>query len=364
MEGPRQLHSHEFNELVQFLSTHLREEHGWTIADEYPLAVHSDNLNNVLVIKDETGLLSAAVMKPMVVKSPLGIFKVAAIGNVVTKPEHRNQGLSNQILTHALNAAKDRGCDFAILWTNLFDFYRKLGFELAGTEVALHIPESFKAPLAGDLKFMDTQKVDPQAILKLYSQHLTGSVRTVDEIRHYLKIPNSQVYTAWDGNNQLQAYAVVGKGADLDGYIHEWGGGVSKVMALVQFAIEKQKRSLNLITPPQCVNLIRQFEAHGASSHLGVLGMVKILNMGPLLTKLKRHIRNTGVQGLALEMREGKYYFGYKQEIFSTDSETDMVRLIFGPTRASQLHDFDPETATAFEAIFPIPMWIWGWDSV
>lgn len=364
MEGPRQLHNHEFGELVKFLSTHLREKQTWTIADEYPIAVHTDNLNNVLVIRGPEGLLSAAVMRPMVVKTPIGIFKAAAIGNVVTRPENRNQGLSSQILSHAIAAARARGCDFAILWTNLFDFYRKLGFELAGTEVALHIPENFKAPPAADLKFMDTNRVDPQALLRLYSQHPTGTVRTIDEVRKYLNIPNSRVYTAWDGHNQLQAYAVIGKGADLDGYIHEWGGGVSKVMPLVQFAIEQQKRPLNLITPPQCQNLIRQLEAQGATTHQGVLGMIKILNMGPMLTKIKRYARHMGLQDLILEQRDGRAYFGFRHEIFSTDSETDMVRLLFGPTRASQLHDFDAATAGAFETIFPIPMWIWGWDSV
>ena len=110
MEGPRPLHEHELGDLVQFLSSHLRPNNSWTIAEEYPLAIHNDNLNNVRVIKDETGFLSAAIMKPLVLKSPAGVFKAAAIGSVVTSPDHRNQGLSQKILEACLESARAHGC--------------------------------------------------------------------------------------------------------------------------------------------------------------------------------------------------------------------------------------------------------------
>src|SRR3954471_16374926 len=83
MEGPRPLFDHELGAFVDFLSTNLRPNHGWSIAEEYPLAIQETNLNNVRVIKDEKGgFISAAVMKPLIIKSPAGLFKVAAIGSV------------------------------------------------------------------------------------------------------------------------------------------------------------------------------------------------------------------------------------------------------------------------------------------
>jgi len=364
MEGPRPLFEHELTDLIRFLSTHLRPGKEWSIADEYPLAIHDSNLNNVRVIRDQNDFLSAAVMKPLVIKSPVGIFKVAAIGSVVTNPEHRNQGLSKQVLEDCIDSARKHGCDFAILWTDLFDFYRKLGFELAGSEVSLAIPESFKCTDVPGLRFMNTNKIDPEALLRLYSQHTTGSVRTVDEVRRLLQIPNSRVFTAWNEQNKLVAYAVEGKGADLEGYIHEWGGGVSKLMPLLKYAIAQRKRSLTLIAPTHSANLIRQLKEAGAQDHTGVLGMVKLLNPSGFMAKIKRYVRSMGVEDLVLEPREGKYYLGYKSEIFSTDNESDIVRLVFGPLKASQLHPFDEETSAVFEKLFPIAMWIWGWDSV
>lgn len=364
MEGPRPLHEHEMGDFVQFLSTQLRAEQGWSIAEEYPLAIHFSNLNNVRVIRDaDGGFLSAAVMKPLVIKSPAGLFKAAAIGSVVTSPDHRNKGLSTQVLQACIEAGRAHGCDFAILWTNLYDFYRKIGFELGGIEVSLSVPENIKAE-SSDLRFMQGNRVDPEAILRVYSQHTTGSVRTAEDIRKFLQIPNSRVYTAWDSENRLQAYAVEGKGADLDGYIHEWGGGVSKLLPLLQFAVKSSKRPLTLISPAHAQNFVRQLKEAGAVEHSGVLGMIKVLNAPNFLMKIKKYARAMGVEDTVLEPRDGQFYLGHKQEIFRTDAESDLVRLIFGPLKASQLHPFDKETAQVFESIFPIPMWVWGWDSV
>lgn len=365
MEGPRPLFDHELPEFVDFLSTHLRPSQAWSIADEYPLAIQDANLNNVRVIKDANNFLSAAVMKPLVIKSPAGLFKVAAIGSVVTAPEHRNRGFSRQVLEGCLNAGRAHGCDFAILWTNLFDFYRKLGFELAGTEISLQIPKGFKSTEpAPKLRFLQSNKVDAEAILRLYAQHTTGSIRTVEDVRKFLAIPNSRVYTAWDEFGKLQAYAVEGKGADLDAHIHEWGGGVSKILPLLSFAVQESGRPLTLISPIHSANLIRKLVDAGGKEHSGVLGMVKMLNPAGFLTKIKKYTRAMGAEDLVLEAREGRFYFGHKQEIFSTDTDSDLVRVIFGPLKASQLKVFDPATAEAFEKLFPIAMWIWGWDSV
>lgn len=364
MEGPRPLHEHELGGLIKFLSDHLRPQQGWSIADEYPLAIQNENLNNVRVITDNGNFLSAAVMRPLVIKSPAGLFKAAAIGSVVTNPANRNQGLSRQVMDDCLKEAAAHGCDFAILWTNLFDFYRKFGFELAGTEISLDIPSNIKIPEAPELRYLQSNRIEADALLRLYNQHTTGTIRTADDIRKFLQIPNSHVYTAWDNDNRLQAYAIEGKGADLEGYIHEWGGGVSKLLPLLKFAVQQRRRPLTLIAPSHSNNLIRQLTALGAKEHSGILGMIKILNPPNFLLKIKKFVRAMGVDDIVLEPREGNYYLGYRQEIFRTDIEADLVRLIFGPLKASDLKAFDAATAAAFEKVFPINMWIWGWDSV
>lgn len=363
MDGPRPPSDHEIGTVVKFLDENLRPKEKWSITSEYPIAFSEANRNNIRIITENEKVLSHAVIRPMILKTPAGLFKVAGLGSVVTSSEHRNQGLSSKIIDSCLDAARSHGCDFAILWTNLYDFYRKMGFELAGTELSVLFDRNVKIE-ATNLKMMESNKIAPDAIHRLYSQHTVTSLRTVEETRKYLQIPNMRVYTAWDQNGILKAYAIEGKGADLDGYIHEWGGGVSSLMALFSHIRKSQNRPITIIVPRHSQNLIRTMSEQGLKLNDGFLGMVKILNPQNLFSKIKRHARAMGVNDLVLEMQGDKYYIGAGPNVFMTDSERDVVKLIFGPLKAREIHDFGPETAEAMEEVLPIPMWVWGWDSI
>ncbi|MCM2281528.1 MAG: GNAT family N-acetyltransferase [Bdellovibrionaceae bacterium] len=363
MDGPRAPHETEFPSVVQFLDKNLRPESDWSIQAEYPVAISQQNIGNIRIIKDHDEVLSHAVMRPLIIKSPIGLFKVAGIGSVVTSSEHRNRGLSRTIIENCLQAAQAHGCDFAILWTNLYDFYRKMGFELAGSEVSVVIEKELGIPTHG-LRILETPKVAADAIHRLYTQHTVVSLRTLNETQQYLQIPNTRVYTAWDASGTLQAYAIEGKGADLNGYIHEWGGQVPALLALFAHIRKAQNRAVTAIIPAHSQNLLRQLKTHSVIVNDGFLGMVKILNHVNLYSKINRHARALGIQDLVLERRDGATLMGVGANIFKTDADADVIRLIFGPYKASQIHDFDPKTREALEKVLPVPMWIWGWDSI
>jgi predicted N-acetyltransferase YhbS len=368
MAGPRAPHEVEYSDLIRFLDENLRPDQQWSIRDEYPMALSQNNLQNMRVIFDETAetktVLSHAVIRPLLVRSPIGIFKVAAIGSVVTDTAYRNKGLSAQIIEECLSSARAQDCDFAILWTNLYDFYRKFGFELAGTEVSFRLNGTFPKENQ-NLKFLKTNKIDPAAVYRVFGTHSVTSVRTLDEIRRYLEIPNSRVYSAWDQQGQLQAYAIEGKGADLQGYIHEWGGAVPKVLALLDYIQGQSEKEHTVIVPGHAQNLRRQLTDLGHTSHAGFLGMIKILQPSNLFGKIIRQARTDfGINDLRLELKDGAYYIGIKDSLFKTNSEADIVRLVFGPQKPSDLHGFDPSTLSALENLLPIKMWLWGWDSI
>lgn len=363
MEGPRAPLENEFPGIVRFLDSNLRPEQDWSITSEYPLAFSPANLNNIRIIKENDEVLAHAVMRPVIIKTPAGLFKAGALGSVVTSEDHRNQGLSTKTLESCLEAARGHGCDFAILWTNLYDFYRRLGFELAGTELSVVIDRDIVAPAQG-LRFLDSSKVAADAIHRLYSQHTVTSLRTLEDTRRYLQIPNTRVYTAWDDKNMLKAYAIEGKGADLNGYIHEWGGGVSSLLPLFNHVRQIQQRPITAIIPRHSGNLVRALTAQNFVINEGFLGMIKLLNPTNLFGKIKRHARGLGIADLVLEKQGEKFYLGTDAGIFMTDSEQDIVKLVFGPWKASQLHDFEPAVLESLEKVLPVPMWIWGWDSI
>ncbi|MCB0357116.1 MAG: GNAT family N-acetyltransferase [Bdellovibrionales bacterium] len=363
MGTPRAPQTDEYNKVIDFLNHNLRSKEGWSIVNEYPLALDNSNLHNIRIIEKDGKIVSHAVIKNLLIKTPIAIFRVAAIGSVVTSPEFRQQGYSQLIVKDCLKLAHDQGADIAILWTDIYDFYRKFGFELAGSETAL----IFNSPLNSEisnLRYLQSNKVDPHALLRLYSQHSVGSLRNASDIDRYLKIPNSHLYTAWDSENQLQAYAVEGRGADLSNYLHEWGGSVSKLLALIGEIYKQKNEAITLITPSHSITLIRRAKEKGALINEGYLGMIKLVNTKNLFFKIKRFARYIGQDDFIIEFNGQDYIVGHSGHIFRTHSEKDIVQLIFGPHKASQLQSFDIETTQILEKILPIPMWIWGWDSV
>lgn len=365
MEGPRAPTTAEFSEVVTFLNSHLRASSQWSIADEYPTTLTLQNLHNFRIIKDQNKILSHALVKPVVVKTRRGLFKVGCIGSVVTSEEHRSNGLSQAVLNECLAVLKQQGCDIAILWTDLFDFYRKVGFELGGSEVSLLIDKPLINNSNLSFKFMDSNKIDPQALYRIYSQHSVGSIRTLDEFEKYLKIPNSRLYTAWTPEGKIDSYAVEGKGADLQGYIHEWGGTVEGLTSLLAHIRNTINKPLTLITPAHSQAIIRKLESLGAKRVDGYLGMIKILNPESLFTKVIRNARQEwGIQNFILEKRGNLFQFGIGEEVFQTEHEADMVRLLFGPQKPSELFNGGDAIISQLDKFLPLEMWLWGWDSV
>jgi GNAT superfamily N-acetyltransferase len=362
MEGPRQPLESEWPNLIQFLTRSLRGDSGWSIETEYPTAFSSHNRHNVRVMTHNDKIVSHSVVKPMIIRSPSLIYKVAGIGSVVTDENYRNQGFSQKVLHECLNLAEQQKCDLAILWTNLHDFYRKLGFELAGSENSYVIENEFSPPPL-DLRYSMDKNIAPEAINRLYSLHSVGTVRTNEEIKQYLKIPNSRLFTAWNKDGSLAAFAMEGKGADLQGYIHEWGGQVPELLNLLNYARKQTGKALTIITPRHSQNLNNQLKNQFPHFE-GYLGMLKIVDELGLFGKIKRAFRAEGIADFVLEKRGQGYLFGIGRDLLIVNEPTDIIKLLFGPVDF-QVFDFqDAKTATQLSRILPLPLWIWGWDSV
>jgi len=363
MEGPRAPQSEELSNVFSFLDQSLRSGLDWSITAEYPTALSTANSHNIRIIKDEDRIVSHAVLKPLIIKSPHVIYKVGALGSVVTNPEYRNQGHSTKIIQDCLSLAANQQCDIAILWTDLFDYYRRFGFELAGYEYNFLIEASFDFPAPG-VRFSDSNKVDPQLIHRLYSNHTINSIRTLDETKKFLAIPNTKVYTAWESDGRLSAYAIEGKGADLSGYIHEWGGSVTRIMALLSFIRKRKNQDLHFIAPKHSTNLISNLKHFTNQQSQGFLGMIKIVDFPQLSAKIKRAFRSEGVGDIVLEKQDQDYVFGCGPDLYSMNSELDMVRLLFGPVDIDQLDFIKKETRDKLKKLLPLSFWMWGWDSI
>lgn len=363
MQGPRTPETHEWTQVVDFLNSNLRQNTNWTISSEYPTALTANNIHNMSIITEDEKIISHAVLKTLVIKTPHAIFKVGAIGSVVTHPDHRQKGHSTKNINYCIEMAQKQECDMVILWTDQFDFYRKMGFELAGFDYSFIIEDS--KPVANkDLRFVDGNNVDPAALLKLYSQHTVHPVRTQEDFRNYLKIPNSNLYTAWSPNNQLLAYAVEGKGADLINYIHEWAGQTDALIDLFMHIRNVKNSPITIMTPSHSKNLRTKLSTVADVSHQGFLGMIKIVNPSALLNKIKKAFRAEGFEKIVFEKQNHHYLFGYGTDLYTLENEADLIQLLFGPLDIKNLDFVTSETKLKLSALLPMPIWIWGWDSI
>ncbi len=372
-QGPRSPQSHEFNQVVDFLNTQLRENHQWPIASEYPTALSANNIHNMSIITEDEKIVSHAVLKTLIIKTPIAIFKVGAIGSVVTDPVHRQKGLSRKNIAHCLQLAEEQDCDFVILWTDQFDFYRKFGFELAGYELSYvlenasvnHKKLNTITPTTNDsLKFMASNQVSPEALLKLYAQHTVQPLRTIDDFRQFLKIPNSNLYTAWNSTNQLVAYAVEGKGIDLINYVHEWAGKSEALVELFWFIQNQKQQPLTIMTPYHSFNLRQHLAIQTQFEHKGFLGMIKLIKTEQVLTKVKKAFRAEGVEHIVFEKQNSHYIFGIGSDLYTLENESDLVQLLFGPLEIKNLSFVSENTRQIMAQLLPLPLWIWGWDSI
>ena len=365
---PRAPKKDEWMAIDRFLRDQLRPEQDWSLRSEYPLAFSESNIGNIRIICDEQDqLLSHAVLKTSLIKTPYQLWKAGFIGSVCTNPEAREQGLGAANINSCLEAASQQNCDFVMLWTNLFNYYSKFGFQVAGTEIAVNLPENFSPETTSqteNFRILQSRQISAQSLLDLYNRHSLKTLRSTEDIRKCMQIPNSDVFTAWNPvTNRLCAYAVIGKGADFENYVHEWGGDVSAILQLLA-EIRRQRQSLTIIMPPECQNLRRQLKKWGGQEAEGILGMIRLASPKSFMKKIKKGARAQGFDSFIFEYRDGMYYFGVGDEVYQTDSQEDIVRLAFGPLPPSEIHDFSQKALEVLERVFPLSFWVWGWDSI
>lgn len=364
MQGPRSPEAHELSKLVDFLNNHLREnQNNWPISSEYPTALSANNIHNMSIITENEKIISHAVLKTLIVKTPYAIFKIGAIGSVVTAPEYRQQGYSRKNIENCIELAHKQDCDLVILWTDKFDYYRKFGFELAGYDYSYVIDQA-KSFQNKNLRFMSGNNVDPEALQKLYALHTVQAVRNTEDFRQFLKIPNSNLYTAWGPDNRLMAYAVEGKGVDLVNYVHEWGGSVDALTDLFHHIHAVKQCPITVMTPKHSQNLHHKLDSMNVFKHVGFLGMIKLIKVDQVLTKVKKAFRAEGHENIVLEKQGAAYLLGFGTDLYTLQNEADMMQLLFGPLSIENLSFMSTDAQEKFSRFLPLPLWVWGWDSI
>ncbi|MEY4632174.1 MAG: hypothetical protein RIQ81_2294 [Pseudomonadota bacterium] len=227
----------------------------YPIAAEYPLVLDPARTSHSLCIarkgqrRDAAGFLAHAslLMRRMTPAAgdPARAVTLGLVGNVATSLEERGKGWMRTLIAEVEARAIRQGADAIVLWSDLDGFYQKLGFVPGGKEIRFNMAvrrlDCGKVPLVWVPDGYAQGRLADGIIRRMlelrttgYSRPLYQIERTIGEFRELLRIPDLALFLAsrHAGNmaqpdqlppEAIEAFFIVGKGADMQGVIHEWG---------------------------------------------------------------------------------------------------------------------------------------------
>jgi len=370
----RSIKKEEYPELITMVSNAFSYEKGEKISRDFPLLFAQENLNHLWVAVDENAqknkITSHAASFFTQLRADGLEIPVGGIGGVCTLTEHQGKGLASTLVEQCCKDLAAQGAVLAFLWTGQHDFYRKQGFELVGRQWIISIDPSFetaliqKSGVASTLRYVELlpgkerETFFPDAYGKLMGSPL-GVKRNFTQFSTLLNSAGCRVFASYEGE-LLKSYMVMGKGKDLESYIHEWAGDGRALLALLAHILSTEKQELKVLTPqftPEEVSWIYTLDEIGIPMQPGFMAMVKILNFPLLQELLIKRIEAVGldIKKIIFERNGDTYSLGWDQDVFKDLSELEVLSLLFGP---------EPPNHQVLGAIFPIRLWWWGMDSV
>ena len=341
---------------------------GADIAADYPLVFGEGSPGRVITLEEDGELRAACtvLVREFVVDGVR--IKGGMIGSVVTDPDHQGRGLGTKLLLQAEIALQLEGCAFTLLWASQPDWYLKRGYAPMGSENDFLITPGARGglPKATDVRVFTPE--DAGAVHAIYEAHGARVARTADETTTLLGCPGMRTVVR-EREGRVVAYACYGRGADLQNSIHEWGGDVEDVLALVRALLDHHcdvadpDQPVFLIAPPQAVDLSYCLLTLGVASQRGMLGLGKVLDRRTAAATLAARLPEGGhAEVITTPLGEQVYLSGPKDEGELADDA--VLALLFAATEIRQdvaqfLERFGLENAQ-----LPLEPFVWGLDSI
>jgi hypothetical protein len=247
---------------------------------------------------------------------------VALIGAVATAGSHRGHGLASRTVSLAVEWARERGAAMALLWGAETALYERLGFELCGSQVRIGLGElDLGAPIKDFSRIVLGRGWIPSLVQSL---KMRGSgLRLADSDERWLEA-HKGVDWYWLGEPDApQAYAALGRGIDLQGLVHEWGGESPEALKTLLQLVRMERGDAQLLASPE---LLGAWQLGAVQAPVEYLCMARALDVARL----------TRGFGIALPA----------DDPLMTTPDAAICRKLFGPGENAR------------------PLWIWGLDAV
>jgi predicted N-acetyltransferase YhbS len=220
--------SNEHIQEINSLLTHQLRDPGlkWKYSEEYPLLLSSTSHQQSTCVFHDNQVAAHANLfsRKLVHASGQKSFNIGLIGNVATSTKYQRQGLQYKLMEHLEKTALLQNIDALILWSDLYEFYQKLGFASTGREIRYFFDRNLKSQTNSldlhDPKFLSDS--DLKQMIAIRPKMEWNLERSTDDFAKLLTIPSTNLYIS-KKNQKISSYYIVGKGSDMQGVIHEWG---------------------------------------------------------------------------------------------------------------------------------------------
>ena len=216
--------------------------------------------NTSFCLLEKNEIIAHANLWPRFIHSTKSLTKtttperIGLVGNVATDSRQRGKGIMKSLFAALENYAINNGISALILWSDLFQFYQKLGFTSLNSELRVCFHRAKTKPSRGGqfVPISPSSLEDYETLNHLRMQLGTDTLtRTADEFRQLASIPETHFFMQ-SRRNQITGYGIIGRGYDMVGVIHEWAvGSPEDLLQLINSVFaQSELEELYLLCPP------------------------------------------------------------------------------------------------------------------
>jgi len=280
----------ERTEFLALVDAEIRPPQATTRAlDDFPVILGPENADWQLVAEDSGELVGCLAVLVRRFTSVWGAIAIGGIGSVVTAPAHRGRGVSRLLQEEALARLRRQEVPLAVLWTDKPEIYAGRGFRPAGVEFHVDLARaSFAAAEQPTVRIEAFTPSRSEIVAAIYADHPLRTLRASGDAERLYGMAESRGFVAVDADGIVPAYIFCGKGADFPGYVVEWGGERSLVLALIAHA-RRRELAHHVLIPQGGEDLIDRLVDRGAGWFVLPSGCWNVLDPEALRSRGEEH---------------------------------------------------------------------------
>ena len=373
-DGPRAARPDELDGVLDLANLVMRQARGYppTIATDYPFIYNQENLENIIVVKDGSQIISMVAIWVNEIQLASARLKIGGINCLATRPGFRGLALASAVMQAAHVHMQKLGCQVARLTTGITRWYRRLGWDTAGILCSYELNHSNIILLPNLPDGVDVRCFDGpfdgtivEQVCGLRDQDKLGGIRTPELMKVLLGSGSDpKVQSVWQLMMAFEGARPTAYLLDREGSIAEWAGPANILSGLVRNCFECRAKDqvsgskmdrqtkvaasekMLLVGPQDGHPFLEILQGLGMPCHRDYWGMLYILDPRGVLDAFGHHdIDVVEDNGRIIVSRDGQSLSLTRQQL---------VKLLFGPER---IDGFASD-------VLPLKFWQWSLDHV